>query len=182
LDIIVDDYSKYGIVEPVIALNTKFEPIDPEIKEKLKKYPNYRTIKKTINRSKNDFILLFNNLSNVDLDLMSAQYTAYIIKQFVYGADLKAQDKVFAGLAYNEVKYGKPGWSKENYNNTLLFKSDDKLHYSKGGFKRIVAVGDIHGDYEGLVEILTKAKLIDKKKNWIGYNSIFVQLVSFMNY
>ncbi|ORX83239.1 Metallo-dependent phosphatase [Anaeromyces robustus] len=43
-------------------------------------------------------------------------------------------------------------------------------------YKRIIAVGDIHGDYNKLVKILTNAKLIDHKKNWIGKDSILVQI------
>ncbi|ORX72572.1 Metallo-dependent phosphatase [Anaeromyces robustus] len=43
-------------------------------------------------------------------------------------------------------------------------------------YKRIVAVGDIHGDYNQLVSILRNAKLINKKNKWIGYDSILVQM------
>ncbi|ORX80241.1 Metallo-dependent phosphatase [Anaeromyces robustus] len=43
-------------------------------------------------------------------------------------------------------------------------------------YKRIVAVGDIHGDYDRLVSILRHAKLIDRKNNWIGTDSILVQI------
>ncbi|ORX65992.1 Metallo-dependent phosphatase, partial [Anaeromyces robustus] len=41
---------------------------------------------------------------------------------------------------------------------------------------RLVAVGDIHGDYEHLISILRHAKLIDKKNNWIGKDTILVQV------
>jgi len=41
---------------------------------------------------------------------------------------------------------------------------------------RIVAAGDIHGDYEHLISILRHAKLIDRKNNWIGMDTILVQL------
>jgi len=51
----------------------------------------------------------------------------------------------------------------------------------KNNIDRIVAVGDIHGDYEHLISILEHAKLIDEEKNWIGKNSILVQMGDLMN-
>jgi hypothetical protein len=41
--------------------------------------------------------------------------------------------------------------------------------------ERIVAVGDIHGDYEHFVEVLTSAGLINRRGNWIGEDTHFVQ-------
>ncbi|OUM64873.1 hypothetical protein PIROE2DRAFT_31150, partial [Piromyces sp. E2] len=46
---------------------------------------------------------------------------------------------------------------------------------------RVVALGDIHGDYKKLVSILRHAKLIDQKNNWIGYDSILVQVGDLMD-
>lgn len=40
----------------------------------------------------------------------------------------------------------------------------------------IVAVGDLHGDYEAYVSILSAAGLIDAKGKWSGGKTIFVQL------
>ncbi|GAA5929965.1 uncharacterized protein JCM15063_004679 [Sporobolomyces koalae] len=40
---------------------------------------------------------------------------------------------------------------------------------------RIVAIGDIHGDYSALTKILRKAALIDLKGHWIGGQTILVQ-------
>jgi hypothetical protein len=40
---------------------------------------------------------------------------------------------------------------------------------------RIVAVGDIHGAYEPLVEVLQAAGIIDGQQNWTAGNAIFVQ-------
>jgi hypothetical protein len=40
---------------------------------------------------------------------------------------------------------------------------------------RIVAIGDIHGDFEALVYALYAAALIDDDGNWIGCNTILVQ-------
>ncbi len=41
--------------------------------------------------------------------------------------------------------------------------------------KRIVAIGDIHGAYDGLVSILRTAELIDAENRWIGGASTLVQ-------
>ncbi|MEE8350132.1 MAG: metallophosphoesterase [Acidobacteriota bacterium] len=40
---------------------------------------------------------------------------------------------------------------------------------------RLVAVGDIHGDYEALVAILQEARLIDSEKRWTAGNAVLVQ-------
>jgi len=36
------------------------------------------------------------------------------------------------------------------------------------GVERIVAVGDVHGDYDALVTVLRSANLLDEKNNWSG--------------
>ena len=41
--------------------------------------------------------------------------------------------------------------------------------------QRIVAVGDLHGDYAAYAAILRGARLIDARDRWIGGNAIFVQ-------
>lgn len=40
---------------------------------------------------------------------------------------------------------------------------------------RLVAVGDIHGSYDGLVSILQRAGLVDEETHWIGGETTFVQ-------
>lgn len=40
---------------------------------------------------------------------------------------------------------------------------------------RIVAVGDLHGDFDSTVALLKKAKVIDDNLNWIGGKTILVQ-------
>ena len=40
---------------------------------------------------------------------------------------------------------------------------------------RVIAVGDVHGEYEKFRSILLDAKLIDSSNNWIGGNTILVQ-------
>jgi hypothetical protein len=44
---------------------------------------------------------------------------------------------------------------------------------------RVVAVGDVHGAYEPLVEILQAANLIDQKLGWSGGDSTLIQLGDF---
>ena len=40
---------------------------------------------------------------------------------------------------------------------------------------RVVAIGDIHGSYEGFVSILQRAGLVDDDAHWIGGETTFVQ-------
>ncbi len=42
--------------------------------------------------------------------------------------------------------------------------------------KRIVTIGDLHGDYKATILSLRKARLIDNKNKWIGGNTVLVQL------
>jgi len=44
-----------------------------------------------------------------------------------------------------------------------------------GAGERVVAVGDVHGSYEGLVEILGRAGLIDADAHWTGGDTTLVQ-------
>src|SRR5215469_10729313 len=43
------------------------------------------------------------------------------------------------------------------------------------GVERVVAVGDVHGDYEQLVAVLKTAALIDDQLNWTGGKTHLVQ-------
>ncbi len=40
----------------------------------------------------------------------------------------------------------------------------------------IVAIGDLHGDLKGTLEILSKAQLIDSNQNWVGGDTVLVQV------
>ena len=40
---------------------------------------------------------------------------------------------------------------------------------------RIVAIGDVHGDYDQFVSVLQDAGVIDKRKRWAGGSTILVQ-------
>ncbi|MFP6838139.1 MAG: metallophosphoesterase [Pseudohongiellaceae bacterium] len=53
-----------------------------------------------------------------------------------------------------------------------LATAEDHWH----GVARIVAVGDIHGDYENFVKVLTAAGLIDRRGIWAADDTHFVQL------
>ena len=43
-------------------------------------------------------------------------------------------------------------------------------------YERVVAVGDVHGSYDGLVSILRETALIDGKNSWIGGSALLVQM------
>jgi hypothetical protein len=41
--------------------------------------------------------------------------------------------------------------------------------------QRIVAVGDLHGDYDAWIEIASRARLIDRRNRWNGGSAVLVQ-------
>jgi Calcineurin-like phosphoesterase len=43
------------------------------------------------------------------------------------------------------------------------------------GVQRILAVGDVHGAYDGFVQILRTAGIVDEKEQWAGGKTYFVQ-------
>ena len=43
------------------------------------------------------------------------------------------------------------------------------------GVDRIVAVGDVHGDYEQFTQILKDAELVDDSVEWVAGGTHFVQ-------
>ncbi len=47
--------------------------------------------------------------------------------------------------------------------------------------RRVVAIGDIHGAYEGLVTILRQSGLIDGRQRWVGGESILVQTGDYLD-
>ncbi len=49
------------------------------------------------------------------------------------------------------------------------------------GERRLVAVGDIHGAFNGVREILRKVELIDQKDHWVGGDAILVQTGDFLD-
>ena len=58
----------------------------------------------------------------------------------------------------------------------------DKIfkYYQQGiyqiGNKRLIAFGDIHGDYNAFIQLLRKAKIINTKNNWIAKDTHVVQV------
>lgn len=42
--------------------------------------------------------------------------------------------------------------------------------------RKLIAVGDVHGQFDGLVKILRHARLIDSQHNWIGGHNRLVQI------
>lgn len=44
------------------------------------------------------------------------------------------------------------------------------------GVERIVAVGDVHGDYDNFLSLLREAELVNRRGNWIAGTTHFVQL------
>lgn len=64
--------------------------------------------------------------------------------------------------------------------NLNFFYSDFIVVKSNGIYgtpRRIVAIGDLHGDYEQTIKVLQLAKIIDDDKNWTSSNGILVQTV-----
>jgi len=59
-----------------------------------------------------------------------------------------------------------------------LFLPADEIPYAWTGVERVVAVADVHGDYEQFVYILAhpQVALIDNDLRWIGGKAHLVQL------
>ena len=49
------------------------------------------------------------------------------------------------------------------------------MHKQKQG-KRLVVVGDVHGQFEPFVKILHHAGLIDEENNWLGTHDRLLQM------
>jgi len=169
-------------------LNKDYQPLNESLKESIKVYPNYKALNEKIYTKINkegkqpDFIVVLDNFKNNKefLSKMNFEHQMMIIKGIIDGLTIpekpmlqalveKTMNDAYAGLA-NENSY---------FNNTLLFKNENSLKKKDRKYNRIVAVGDIHGDYNQFIKILKHAKLIDKNKNWIGKNSILVQMVRY---
>jgi len=57
-----------------------------------------------------------------------------------------------------------------------LISKGNPIKTSKSSYKRIVALGDIHGDYDKLVKVLRHAKLINRSNKWIAHDTVLIQL------
>eukprot|EP01060_Flectonema_neradi_P027826 TRINITY_DN3744_c0_g1_i2.p1 TRINITY_DN3744_c0_g1~~TRINITY_DN3744_c0_g1_i2.p1 ORF type:complete len:315 (+),score=46.66 TRINITY_DN3744_c0_g1_i2:109-945(+) len=58
----------------------------------------------------------------------------------------------------------------------VLFSSCIALLLATAAEGRLLAIGDLHGDYNKAVEVLTVMGVIDSDKNWIGGTDTVVQL------
>jgi hypothetical protein len=67
-----------------------------------------------------------------------------------------------------------------NYDNEFsgggFCDSYDKPPHIIGHVKRIIAIGDIHGDFSLLIKCLKLANLIDNNNDWIGKDTVVVQV------
>ncbi|ORX57791.1 Metallo-dependent phosphatase [Piromyces finnis] len=79
----------------------------------------------------------------------------------------QSEDKSDSNISTKEIP--KQNKTKE------IPKEISKEKKSESTYKRIVAVGDIHGDYKKLMKVLSTAKLVDQKGNWIAKDTILVQ-------
>ncbi len=59
---------------------------------------------------------------------------------------------------------------------SLLFALQATAEDQWQGVQRIVAVGDVHGDFEHFVDVLRNAGLINRRRNWIAEDTHFVQV------
>lgn len=59
---------------------------------------------------------------------------------------------------------------------TLLVTLTIALSIPAARAERVVAIGDIHGDYDAYVAILTEAGLVDDRLRWRGGDTVLVQL------
>ncbi len=60
-------------------------------------------------------------------------------------------------------------------------RADVRVDQTGAGERRLVAVGDIHGAFNGVREILRKVELIDQKDQWVGGDAILVQTGDFLD-
>jgi len=67
-----------------------------------------------------------------------------------------------------------------NWKDYLISKGKKK-YTTKLNYNRVIAVGDIHGDYQKLEDVLRHAKLIDSNNNWIATNTALVQTGDLMD-
>ncbi|MCT4615333.1 MAG: metallophosphoesterase [Marinifilaceae bacterium] len=57
--------------------------------------------------------------------------------------------------------------TKQDTNKYIIYKNEHPIKDSYENVDKIVTIGDIHGNYSELVDILRYNKIIDDKKNWI---------------
>jgi len=62
-----------------------------------------------------------------------------------------------------------------HWKNRLISKGKP-AETSRYPYRRVVAIGDIHGDYDKLLNILRHAKLINRNNDWIARDTALVQI------
>ena len=70
----------------------------------------------------------------------------------------------------------KPFFKPINYYIHNKFVCNKKFKDTFTNVKRIIVIGDIHGDFDILIKCLKKGRVIDNNKQWIGGNTHVVQL------
>jgi hypothetical protein len=68
---------------------------------------------------------------------------------------------------------------KETYDEKC--KNFSKLPSVLPPVRRIIVIGDLHGDWEMTIKSLGVAKLIDNNLNWTGGDTVVVQLIQIIN-
>ncbi|ORX69345.1 Metallo-dependent phosphatase [Anaeromyces robustus] len=147
---------------------------------------------------KRDFIILLNNFKNVQIQLDSQiNYKALILNEIIKELNESTEIQLNTPKIYarNENNLSRilsviGTWNEvindtlnifgsyksfAHWNNTLISSNIDTFSLIDNKYKRIIAVGDIHGDYNKLLKIMKHAKLIDDNNDWIANDSIFVQ-------
>ena len=84
--------------------------------------------------------------------------------------DIKIQQKKFETYLANSYNYKQ-----------LWFEKCNKYNINEPSFilpkvPRIIVIGDVHGDWDRTLKVLKIAKVIDQSNNWIGGNTVVVQL------
>jgi hypothetical protein len=65
--------------------------------------------------------------------------------------------------------------------NFLTLSQSDGIEYKWNGVKRVVAIGDIHGDLNALLKILFEKQLIERSGHWIGSEAHLVMIGDLVN-
>jgi len=193
-DAVVDDITKYKKDATKDTLAAVFDA-------NFISTTNYNSYKKRDTEYDKAFVMVLNNLNEAD-GMTEVDYENWAIIEIMKKLEaLKRLDfpyKKFTEnvpganfnlLVKNEtVLYEKCAINDQNCKNNDLNDLNTIIHWrntliSKGDpaetadypYRRVVAVGDIHGDYAKLVKILRHAKLINNKNEWIGYDTMLVQ-------
>jgi len=100
---------------------------------------------------------------------------------------LRKDDNIMNGIALdNKIKFEKFAEANKlpsiiHWKDTLISKGKKEFPRDKYDYRRIVVVGDIHGDYDKLKSVLHHAKVIDDNDDWIATDTILVQVGDLMD-